>query len=123
MMDRTEKIIAISHGYTQQMRGINGTDKWVGRVFYDHSEVVGGEGTARKLLRIEGNSAVMEITDSDGVVSETVWSLDNLIYRKAVTESIGFVDLHPSATPEDCIFLMVDPNGHGYGHLVGDDSL
>lgn len=115
-----KKILEIAHGYTQEMRKINGIGKWVGKVFYNAAEArETGDSTAWKLLRIDGDNAIMEA----GVNIEVSWPLSDLMYAKAVREAQGFAMFRPSNSVKESIDSMASPNGHGYGYLMGEDEL
>lgn len=124
MEENGKTILEIAHGYTQAMRKINGVDKWVGKVFYNATEArETGNSTALKVLRIDGDNAVMDKTGDDGVKSEVSWPLSDLMYAKAVREAQGFVMFQPNNSVDFSIHLMVSPDGHGYGYLMGEDEL
>jgi len=121
-MDQNAKdILAIAHGYTQQMGKIHGTEKWVGRMFWNAAQIAKEESCpACKLLKFDGDQAIMDDTTQS---KEIAWAICDLVYGRAVKEAQGFVMFMPFLTVEDRIHLMVSPDGHGYGHLTGDDSL
>jgi len=123
MEESGNKIAEIAHGYTQRMIEVSGTDKLIGRMFWNAAEIAStGSSAACKLLRIESDQAVLD-DRSQEVPREVFWPIKDLMYGKAVHEAKGFVAFMPFMSAEGAIDLMVSPDGHGYGYLIGDDSL